>query len=187
MIKTGQGSFNEVVENIQRGDERFTKTLYQQHKLKFVGWFMKKYQLNEQEGLEVYHQCFLVFYYQVKDGRLTALRSTLDTYLFGIGKNLMLKEQARKVSYSELAEVDMAMADKTSLENEDLMHKKLQIRAILRNVSEPCKSILTLYYFREFSLESIAEQLGYKNSGSVKKKKSLCLKHIREQLSTQID
>ena len=182
-----QDSFEKVAREIRIGNEAYTKQLYTQHKTKFVSWFMKQYKLNQQESLEVYHQSFLVLYYQIKQERLTALMSTLETYLFGIGKKLMLKEQAKERNFLDLAEADLVSIKDEALEQEDLVHKKMLVRQIFKSVKEPCKSILAMYYYREFSLESIANRLGYKNSGTVKKKKSLCLKDIREQLKAKID
>lgn len=176
------GSFEEVVKEICKGNDGYVKELYKQYQPRFVSWFMKRYQLTQPEGVEVYHQSFLIFYYQIKNQKLTALKSTLETYLFGIGKKLMLKEQGKERSFVELSEVDLSFADDQVSDREDLLHRKVQVREILKKVEEPCRSILTLYYFHEFSLESIAERLGYKNSGTAKKKKSLCLKQIREQL-----
>ena len=42
---------------------------------------------------------------------------------------------------------------------------------ILEEIGDPCKSILLMYYFRNFSMESIASRMGYKNEGIAKKKK----------------
>ncbi len=180
-----QASFEKVAKEICSGNEEFTRQLYKGYKPKFVSWFMKQYKLNQQESLEVYHQSFLVLYYQIKQERLTSLMSTLETYLFGIGKKLMLKEQVKQRNFLDLAEADL-VSTYDPHENEEQVHKKMLVRQILKRVTEPCKSILTMYYYREYSLESIAFRLGYKNSGTVKKKKSLCLKHIREQLSTKL-
>lgn len=180
-----QVSFEEASREILRGNEAYTKNLYKRHKTKFVSWFMKQYHLNNQEGLEVYHQAFMILYFQIKNEKLTSLSSTLETYLFGVGKKLMLRGQSRQRNFSDLGEVDLVMVDHREAEQEELIHQKMQVRQILKQVAEPCKSILTMFYFREFSLESIAERLGYKNSGTVKKKKSLCLKHVREQLSAK--
>ena len=179
--------FEEIARNIRNENEAYTKQLYKQHKAKFVSWFMKQYQLNQQEGLALYHQSFLVLYYQIKQERLTSLMSSIETYLFGIGKKFMLKEQAKNRNFQNLAEVDLITANNEVKEQDDRMHQKILVRHILRSVKEPCKSILIMYYYRDFSLESIANRLGYKNSGAIKKKKSLCLKHIREQLKNQID
>lgn len=187
MKKRQEALFEEVTRAILGGDEAYTKKLYKQHKSRFVSWFMKQYKLDQQEGVAIYHQAFLVFYYQVRRQKLTTLKSSIETYLFGIGKKLMLKEQAKERNFRDLAEAELVVANYEVTEREDRQHEKTVVRQILQQVKEPCKSILTMYYYREFSLESIANRLGYKNSGAVKKKKSLCLRHIRQQLKNQID
>ena len=52
---------------------------------------------------------------------------------------------------------------------------------LLRHLGEPCHSILKLFYFDSFSMESIANRLGYKNEHVAKAQKRRCIKELKSQ------
>jgi RNA polymerase sigma factor (sigma-70 family) len=168
---------------IRKGDGRFLRTLYESKRPGFVGWFQKTYGMGRQQAIDLFQNAFSAFYFNVKDGKIVVLKSTIDTYIFGIGK-IMMKETFRKeaklVDIDELLEADLA--DYSIFHRENETHDNRIVRMILDKLEDPCKTLLTLYYFRNFSLESIAESMGYKNQGVVKKKKCLCLKSVRSLL-----
>lgn len=168
---------------MRKGDDRFLRMLYESKRPGFVGWFQKTYGIGRQQAIDLYQNAFSAFYFNVKDGKLVKLKSTIDTYIFGIGK-IMMKETFRRenklVDIDELLEIDLA--DYSIFHREDEVHDNRIVGTILKKLEDPCKTLLTLYYFHNFSLESIAERMGYKNQGVVKKKKCLCLKSVRSLL-----
>lgn len=180
---SGSTSIEMQFVQIRQGDDRFLKELYQTKRNRFVAWFQKNYQMSKQEAAGLFQKAFTVFYFNVKDEKITTLRSSIDTYLFGIGK-VMMKEQFRedqkKAALEEIPEAHLA--DYGIFDAEETSHRQTLVRKILDKLEEPCKTLLTLYYFKKLSLEAVALQLGYKNQGVAKKKKCLCLKAVRDQL-----
>jgi RNA polymerase sigma factor (sigma-70 family) len=165
---------------VRQGNDQFLKMLYEKCRGRFVSWFQKNYRLDRQAAIDLFQKAFSAFYFNVKDGKIVTLSSSIDTYLFGIGKNMMketIRKESKMTSVDELPET--AFADDSILREEEISHERSIVRNILNTLEDPCKTLLTLYYFRNFSLESIAESLGYKNEGVVKKKKCLCLKSVR--------
>lgn len=132
---------------------------------------------------DIYQQAFTIFYYNVKDGKFTGLNSSSKTYLFGIGKNLLNKkiENARAdESLDEIPEIELPTEN--IFDQYENSHRSQLVRSILNKIGEPCKSILTKYYFDNFTMEAIAENLGYKTAMVAKKKKCECLVKIRKAL-----
>lgn len=168
---------------VKEGNALFLRDFYELNRVKFIAWFQKNHRLDRSEAIDLYQKTFTIFYYNVKDEKITSLNSGVSTYLIGIGKNLV-KEKYRQRVDSSLDDIpDVKVADYSIFDKEEETHMQALVRKILDKLEEPCKSILSLYYFRNFSLESIAHSLGYKNEGVVKKKKCLCLKKVREGLS----
>lgn len=168
---------------IRQGDDNFLRQLYEVNRPGFIKWFQMHHRITETEAIDLYQKTFTIFYLNVKDEKITTLRSNIGTYLFGIGKNLvkeLFREQRHKLQLDEIPESETATFDFSVLEEES--HRQGLVRKILEKLGEPCKSILLMYYFKNFSMESIAENMGYKNEGVAKKKKCLCLKKIREEL-----
>jgi len=168
---------------VRTGDDRFLKALYENKRPGFVGWFQKTYNMERKQAIDLFQKAFSAFYFNVKDGKIVTLKSSIETYIFGIGK-IMMKETFRKenkmIDIDEIEESDLA--DYNYFHEEDEVHDSRLVRSILDRLEDPCKTLLMLYYFNNLSLASIAESMGYKNQAVVKKKKCLCLKSIRSLL-----
>jgi RNA polymerase sigma factor (sigma-70 family) len=168
---------------IKNGDDQFLKRLYENKRPAFVSWFQKRYTLTRQESVDLFQKAFSIFYFNVKDGKIVTLKSTIETYIVGIGKILMKEEFRRNSRLTSLDEIpDVHVSDYSMLRNDDKAHEQSLVGKILQALEEPCKSLLTMYYFNNYSLAHIAEVLGYKNQGVAKKKKCLCLKSVRNLL-----
>lgn len=178
------GSIEAQLILVKQGDDRFLKTLYESRRPGFVAWFQKNYRLDHQQAVDLFQKAFSAFYFNVKDGKIVTLHSSIDTYLYGIGK-MMMKEAYREAKKMSMVEDvnDITLMDYSIFNEEDLSHERSVVKDIMNRLEDPCKKLLTLYYFKNYSLESIAESLGYKNQGVVKKKKCLCLKSIRTMLT----
>ena len=60
------------------------------------------------------------------------------------------------------------------------------IKEALKELGDPCKSILTQFYYEQFSMEMIAEKFGYTNSDTAKTQKYKCLKRLKTILSKKM-
>lgn len=185
-LKFVKPSTGDILEQIRVGDERFLESLYAQHRGKFIVWFQKNHNIEKDEAAEVYQRAFTIFYFNVKDGRVKTLNSEIGTYLFGIGKNLvreLSRSQKRMVPLEEVA--DHAEGESESQKKHEALHQKMLVDQALQRAGEPCRSVLLLYYFNNYSYDAIATSLGYKDGLVVKKKKCLCLQKIRQQLANE--
>lgn len=168
---------------IRNGDEQFLRTLYESKRPNFASWFQKTYSINRHQAIDLFQRAFSIFYFNVKDGKIVSLKSSIETYIFGIGKMLMKEEYRRENKLTSLEDVpDVCLVDYSIFNSEQNEHEQSLLKKIMAALEEPCKTLLTLYYFHNYSLENIATMLGYKNQGVVKKKKCLCLKSLRTRL-----
>ena len=172
-----------VLERVRQGDRTVLKDLYKKHRMRFIRWVQRRYSHTQDEIAEVYQQVFTIFYFNVKEGKFKG-DSAIETYMFGIGKNLINKTLSKgKQAISPIDDVEeIDVPTESGFSTYERTHEKLLVKNILDKVGEPCKSILTKYYYDNFTMEAIAENLGYKNAMVVKKKKCECLIKIRETL-----
>ncbi|MFZ6011868.1 MAG: RNA polymerase sigma factor [Bacteroidota bacterium] len=173
------------LELVKQGDKTLLKSLYKKHRNSFVRWAQWKYP-GEGDLFDIYQQAFTIFYYNVKEGKFNGLSSSIQTYLFGIGKNLLNKKLQRKVAMEPLEDIQEAeLPTDTIFEQYEATHRQMLVKAVLENIGEPCRSILVKYYYGNFTMEAIAENLGYKTAMVVKKKKCECLMKIRKALQAK--
>jgi DNA-directed RNA polymerase specialized sigma24 family protein len=177
-----------TIQSIQNQDERVIQRIYGEFKPKFENWLKGKYKIGEEEACsEIYQRSFTVLFFNAKRGKLDNLDASIETYLFGIGK-MIVKEWWRERG-QENKTVDIE--DREELEQVDLMNnsfngneidddRKRKLAHAINNMGDPCKTILTLFYWERNSMEAIANKTGYKNEQGAKKKKYLCLKKLKE-------
>jgi RNA polymerase sigma-70 factor (ECF subfamily) len=173
------------LERIKQGDRLFLKELYRANRSAFLKWALWRYSCSEEDIADIYQQAFVILYNNVKAGKFTGENSAIRTYLFGIGKNLLNKYvSTRRQQDDALDDVpEVSLGVDTASDGHETVHRQLMVQSILRKVGEPCRSILLKYYFENYSMEAIAENLGYKSALVAKKRKCECLMKIRKALN----
>lgn len=175
-------------------DERVIQSIYQQFKPRFSNWLKGRYQIGNPEDCdEIYQRSFTILYFNIKRDKLNDVQASIETYLYGIGK-MVIKEwwreksvENRSVSLEDdepLKDIDLftsALSSKSPIAD-DLRQKLLNA---LNKLGEPCRTILTLFYWERNSMEAIAKKTGYKNELGAKKKKYLCLVKLKELMGTK--
>ena len=176
----------DAIGKVKSNSNRIIGDCYRSMRPRFVNWFCKNHNLSKRETIELYQHAFTILYINIKEDRITSLNNTIETYLFGIGKNLV-KEIMRAKNKTEVISVqDDHLIEYDQEVKDDLIYKMTVVREMLQKIGDPCRSILLMYYFKNFSMESIANNLGYKHSGVAKKKKCECLQKIRKQFKTAV-
>jgi RNA polymerase sigma factor (sigma-70 family) len=56
------------------------------------------------------------------------------------------------------------------------------IEQALEKLGEPCKTILTDYYFRKLSMQDIAEKMNYTNADNAKNQKYKCFNRLKKRV-----
>lgn len=174
------------LERIKQGDRLFLKELYRENRSAFTKWALWRYTCSEEDIADIYQQAFVILYNNVKAGKFTGENSGIRTYLFGIGKNLLNKYvSTRKHQDDPLDDVqEVFLSVDAANEGHETSHRQMLVQSLLRKVGEPCRSILIKYYFENYTMEAIAENLGYKSALVARKRKCECLMKIRKALNT---
>jgi RNA polymerase sigma factor (sigma-70 family) len=151
--------------------------------------FASKYSLDRDEIADVYQDAMIVMIENINRGKLTELTSSLKTYLFAIGKNLIrnrLRSNQKTHTDDSLEKLDSETEhyafmpeDEADLKG-DMMSDLL---SAIEHLGEKCKEILYYYYYQKLSIRAIGEKLGYANENTVKANKSRCLKTLREKIN----
>jgi len=176
---------NDWIVRVRSGEQKLMETLYVDSRDEFIRWGMARMRLKEDEMIEVYQEASLILYENIIERKLVELQSSIKTYLFGIGKNLIYKnfrvqKRNRLVDKEDNflgthfhGETDGGEDEKRIEEWSDLAME------LLGTMEEPCRSILDMFYRKCEKLEVIAENLNYKSKDVVKTQKSRCLKALK--------
>lgn len=179
---------NHVLELLKKRDQQALREVYTSNKEGFVA-FAKKYSIANDDILDIYQDVIIALLENIALGKLETLNSSLKTYLFSIGK-YMIYDYLRKKKKMKLV---------TSFKNEDfegdfenefdfLFNKELtgnqkKLYASFNKLGDKCKEVLSLFYYRGFTIDEISEHLNYNNKDVVKSQKSRCLKSLKAKIA----
>lgn len=168
-----------LIEQLKCGDEKTIRKIYEDNKNGFL-LFAGRYALDKEELIDIYQDAVIALIENAKKGKIDALKSSITTYLFGIGKFMifqLLKKDKKMhvVEDSNLVDYEFESYDE---EKDDTEIKLLQ--TAFENLGEQCKKVIQLFYYEEKKLDEILTILNYTNKDVLKSQKSRCMKQLKD-------
>ena len=103
----------------------------------------------------------------------------LKSPLFTIGHNKLVDLYRKNKSKTGFIENVDYKKDYDSEYSDECSERFAMVRQAVDSMTEPCNSILTLYYWDDKNMQEIAEVQGYANADSAKSQKSKCMNKLR--------
>ncbi|MEM9001188.1 MAG: sigma-70 family RNA polymerase sigma factor [Bacteroidota bacterium] len=173
-----------VIDALKKGDENTFKKIYLDHRATFVG-FGRQYGLADTVLLDIYQDAYIVFFENIRKGKLTKMTSSIGTYLIAIGKYMIfdhLRTSEKMVPSEKILSLAKEEAEDLSLdfEKETLNERQLLLKKQFQHLGKKCQELLTLFYYDGLTIDEIVASTDYSNQNVVKSQKSRCLKSLRE-------
>lgn len=133
----------------------------------------------------IFHDAIIAFMKHIIKNPEFQLKQSHESYILGIAHNLWIsKLRKRKLKLSSETPEELKLVDKENIAIDLLLKGELKdtLSTILSKMRQRCKEVL-LYWADGYKMKEIAEMLGYKSEGMVRKKKSECLKELYTFLS----
>ncbi|MBX2929932.1 MAG: sigma-70 family RNA polymerase sigma factor [Saprospiraceae bacterium] len=166
---------------LQKGKDADWKAWHTEVKEAFQLFFLQHGRMDSEEAKALFHEAMVVFHRKVTAGTLqTPLKSTLKTYLIGIGK--MLCRRKGKPVESALQEIPDIGEEPDVLAAIDVREQGEFIRNLLNRVGASCRKLLEMIYFDDASMKEVADELELATEGAARKRKFDCLKKMRSML-----
>jgi len=168
-----------AIDLLKKSDEKTIRAFYNDNKNGFI-LFAKRYNLSNDILTDVYQDAMIALIENAKKGKIDDLKSSVTTYLYGIGKFMIfqkLKKDGKTVAIDDLEKMEI-IYDEYSEEETNLQVKMLQ--TAFQKLGEQCRKVLQLFYYEEKKLDEIQTLLGYTNKDVLKSQKSRCLKQLKE-------
>lgn len=176
----------DIISGIRNGNEGVVVELYNRYKEDFVRWSGFRYNLDEEDALDIFQEVVISLYENVKRGKLDRINYKLKTYLFAIGKNMIINRIKYDQRYDHAADpVDEVQIFNTAEKDIEINDRHRFLIEHLQNMGEPCFSILKLFFYDSFTMEAIAHNLNYKNADVVKSQKLRCINELRKKVKSR--
>ena len=178
---------DQIMKLLPTANQKEIESVYRQLRAGFRNTLMKIFNCDEDKALSVYPEAFTNFYFNIKKGKISnPLRSKLISYLIAIGKNVYRNRYFNAYHEKVVIQDEFKhLEDEMSVENIHLKKENAElVRGLLKQIGEPCRQILKLFYFRNYSIESIKSELNMISEGAVRKKKFDCILELRKMMSS---
>src|SRR5690606_25650924 len=169
---------NITVEDLKIGSELLFKRIYEDNRNHFIN-FAKKYHLSQEDTIDVYQDAYIIFYNNVMEGKVEKFTSSISTYLFSIGKYLIfdkMKKNNKTINpdfdFSLIRERDALVDASFDLDPDDLTAEQILLKKYFGTLGKKCQELLTLFYYRGYSIKDIIATSEYTSENVVKSAKS---------------
>jgi RNA polymerase sigma factor (sigma-70 family) len=169
-------------QRLRSGDEHAFEWIYKEYKEGFLA-FGKNYQLDVNELVDIYQDAVVALFQNFVEKQVTLDRSSVKTYLYGIGKHLILKALRER---SKLIYLDgnQERFEEVEIDEHDESERSQQLASAFKTLGKKCQEVLELFYYRGLSIKEIVTATDYKDENTVKSHKSRCMKGLREKLKS---
>ena len=136
------------------------------------------------DARDIFQEAMIVLYEKVKSGSFE-LNCLIKTYLYSVCRRLWLKRlsQLQRIS-PEVEKLEETVPVEEDLELHEQRNIDFQVmERSMKNLGEPCKSLLEAYYHQKKSMVEIAASFGYTNADNAKNQKYKCLMRLKKLFS----
>ena len=176
-----------TLEQLRKGSDDVLRKVYEGNRDKFLN-YARRYHLSEEENIDIYQDAYVIFYDNVMSGKVERFTSSISTYLFSIGKYLIF-DRMRKNKKETSPDFDLAVVGKEDemvstfeIEEEELTKEQRLLQEHFTGLGSKCQELLTLFYYRGFTIQEIMARESYNSENVVKATKSRCMKTLRERI-----
>lgn len=163
---------SDIIFRIKSGDEKAFYDLYRLYRDSFLDWATFSYNISPEDTKDIYQEAFVILWINIHEGRLTHLTADIKTYIYSIGKHLIInfiKKRSRSVTFDPTELINLSYHPFEMTEERD--HNRRMVEEHLSKLDEKERRILEMYYIEEKDMKTIASELGYKNADVAKKRK----------------
>lgn len=177
------------LQSLKQGSDFALQKVYEDNREKFIN-FARRYNLDQDDIIDVYQDAYIVFYNNIVSGKIEQFTSSISTYLFSIGKYLIFDKMRRnnkKVSENydlSLVKDHENVVETLEFEDSSLTQEQQLLRHHFAGLGKQCQELLSLFYYRGFTIKDILELGNYNSENVIKSAKSRCMKTLKERINS---
>ncbi|HET6255772.1 MAG TPA: sigma-70 family RNA polymerase sigma factor [Puia sp.] len=156
-------------------------SIYRQYS-DIVSSFLINYGASEQDADDVFQETVIAFINIVQQGRFR-MEASIKTFLVSVARNIWRNEQKKRLRTDfreQRFESGRPQSEDGVNEWINESDKKRQLRDLVFKLGEPCRKLLTLFYYENLSMKEMLNYLPYDNEQVVRNKKYKCLQQLTD-------
>lgn len=159
-------------------------------------YLRKNYSVSDDDLDDIYQEASLALFMNIREGKLSALTSSLGTYFMKVCINQTRKFLGKHnktiplINENRISNSNTVRDDKIDelygfcmdTEEEDRkIRMELLVNKIIDSMTDTCRNILHGYYWDDFSTATIADMFNFSDANSVKAQKYKCVKKFTDK------
>lgn len=173
----------ETFQKIRLGDKDALAEVYQANRDSVINWITRKHSCSLEEAKDIYQDAIVIFYNNAAKGKISEINFSISSYLHEVVRRQFLNKLKKDGRLSRGFHEFVSEPLEDSVEDHYQYEHRLEIvHKALQELSAVCKQLIELRYFTDLSMESICDQLGYKNSSTTKNLKYKCMRILRRKV-----
>ena len=173
----------QLLQGLALNDRKAIETIYKLH-YNMVQSLILNNSGTPDDARDIFQEAMIVLYEKVKSGSFE-LNCLIKTYLYSVCRRLWLKRlsQLQRIT-PEVEKLEETVPVEEDLELREQRNIDFQVmEKSLKNLGEPCKSLLEAYYHQKKNMVEIAASFGYTNADNAKNQKYKCLMRLKKLFS----
>jgi RNA polymerase sigma factor (sigma-70 family) len=175
----------QLLEGLAANDSGAIETIYKEN-YGIVQAFVTNNSGTADDARDIFQEAIMVLFEKSRDKEFL-LTCQVRTYLFSVSRRLWLKKLQQQSRFASTIESD---EDTIAVEEEIEAKQQLDndfalMETAMRNLGEPCKSLLEAYYIEKKHMTDIADEFGYTNADNAKNQKYKCLMRLKKLFFAQ--
>lgn len=171
----------DIITGIKNDDQSTMSELYRTYYPLILNFIVNN-KGDEQDAKDIYQEAFMILIHNVKNEVFKA-ESKVKTYLYSICRRQWLKELQNRnrymVGYQEHDDY-IEFDTQEGVDIDAFRQRYLHMENSLREIGEPCRSVIKMFYIQNLSMQTIADEMGYTNSANAKTQKYKCLRRLKK-------
>lgn len=173
-------SDSRLLDLLKNGDTHAIERIYMLYRAEFFSWARSRYISSPQDLEDAWQDAVIVFFENVKNGRLLVLNSSIKTYLFAVGKNILLN-CLRKNSRIDLTDKHPEEPEDAQIPLEmDYSEEESELARHFERLGKKCKDLLIKKYYYGKPIDLIRQETGMNSNNVVSASLSRCLSRLRD-------
>jgi RNA polymerase sigma factor (sigma-70 family) len=176
-----------LIASLARGDLSILDEIYDRYRNDFLKWGTAHYAAAKRDDLlDAWQDAVIMFYEQVRDGKLKQLTCQLRTFLFLIASRRLAKllKKTERIELTEEFDVKVSIIESINEldEPEDEEEKKQLLREGVATLPPQSRQALVLRYVEGKSIAEIKQIMNYGSENVVSATLSRTLKKLKDSI-----
>ncbi len=184
----GEITQGEIIQKIRSGGQTELGMIYEEYRSEFLQWVTKEFECSLDDGKDIYQLVILIFYDNIRTGKLEVLVSSVKTYLFGIGKNLAKDNMRKEKKFTPINQEKWLKENLIDEPDQAIDERTFAVaKRALEKLGQPCQRLIELFYYENKNMQEITEAMQYKNPETAKNQKCKCMARLRKLVDQEIE